>query len=126
MKYYVPPVQTEGVQTHHSMSEHFVNTTSLELASHGMNHTEGAWPEEIDPASSEQTEALRTQIEQDDSFVEQILEKAEDAEKFLVQNMTLDIYSRSFEDDDEDYLPEEPKLIPVTYIKYAYLWSFNC
>ena len=36
------------------MSEHEINTERFETGSRGINHTEGGWPKDVNPAEVEQ------------------------------------------------------------------------
>lgn len=41
---------------------------------HGMNHTEGGWPREINPTDEEQTLRFKKKIEKDESYIHTILQ----------------------------------------------------
>lgn len=46
-----------------------VNTERYETESRGMNHTEGGWPKDINPAEVEQTIRFRKKVEKDDAYI---------------------------------------------------------
>jgi len=49
-----------------------VNTERFECESRGMNHTEGGWPKDINPAEIEQTMRFRKKIEKDEQYINTI------------------------------------------------------
>ena len=50
-----------------------VNTERAEFLSQGMNHVEGGWPKDINPAENDQTMRFRKKIEKDDQYVGSVL-----------------------------------------------------
>jgi dynein intermediate chain 2 len=50
-----------------------VNTERFETESHGMNHTEGGWPKDINPAEVEQTIRFRKKVEKDEAYIGTIM-----------------------------------------------------
>ncbi len=50
-----------------------VNTERFETESHGMNHTEGGWPKDINPAEVEQTIRYRKKVEKDEAYIATIM-----------------------------------------------------
>lgn len=46
-----------------------VNTERFETESRGMNHTEGGWPKDINPAEVEQTIRFRKKVEKDELYM---------------------------------------------------------
>ena len=50
-----------------------VNTLRAEFMSQGMNHFEGGWPKDINPAEHDQTMRFRKKIEKDDSYINSVL-----------------------------------------------------
>ncbi len=46
-----------------------VNTERFETESRGMNHTEGGWPKDINPAEVEQTIRFRKKVEKDEIYM---------------------------------------------------------
>ena len=45
------------------------NTERFESESRGMNHTEGGWPKDINPAEVEQTIRFRKKVEKDENYI---------------------------------------------------------
>jgi len=41
--------------------------------SQGMNHYEGGWPKDINPAENDQTMRFRKKIEKDDTYISSVL-----------------------------------------------------
>lgn len=50
-----------------------MNTERFETESRGINHVEGGWPKDINPAEIEQTTRFRKKIEKDDIYSNAIL-----------------------------------------------------
>lgn len=50
-----------------------VNTERFETESRGMNHTEGGWPKDINPAEVEQTIRFRKKVEKDEGYVNVVM-----------------------------------------------------
>ena len=46
-----------------------MNTERFETESRGMNHTEGGWPKDINPAEVEQTIRFRKKVEKDEVYI---------------------------------------------------------
>ena len=46
-----------------------VNTERFETESRGINHVEGGWPKDINPAEIEQTTRFRKKIEKDENYI---------------------------------------------------------
>ena len=46
-----------------------MNTERYETESRGMNHTEGGWPKDINPAEVEQTIRFRKKVEKDEFYI---------------------------------------------------------
>uniref|UniRef100_A0A8D3AXA6 Dynein intermediate chain 2 axonemal n=1 Tax=Scophthalmus maximus TaxID=52904 RepID=A0A8D3AXA6_SCOMX len=67
-----------------------VNTERVEFSSCGMNHVEGGWPKDINPAELEQTIRFRKKVEKDESYIHSIL-----------QNNAVDIYQEYLEEEEE-------------------------
>lgn len=58
-----------GIQCSQEMSEHEVNTERFETESRGINHVEGGWPKDINPAEVEQTIRFRKKVEKDENYI---------------------------------------------------------
>ena len=54
-----------------------MNTERFETESRGINHVEGGWPKDINPAEIEQTTRFRKKIEKDDAYSNAILNLGE-------------------------------------------------
>ena len=52
---------------------HEINTFRAEYLSQGMNHFEGGWPKDINPAENDQTMRFRKKIEKDDAYINSVL-----------------------------------------------------
>lgn len=50
-----------------------VNTERYETENRGMNHVEGGWPKDINPAEVEQTIRYRKKVEKDESYISTIM-----------------------------------------------------
>jgi len=50
-----------------------INTLRAEFMSQGMNHFEGGWPKDINPAENDQTMRFRKKIEKDDVYISSVL-----------------------------------------------------
>ncbi len=46
-----------------------MNTERYETESRGVNHTEGGWPKDINPAEVEQTIRFRKKVEKDEHYI---------------------------------------------------------
>jgi dynein intermediate chain 2 len=51
-----------------------LNTIRVQYDQHGMNHTEGGWPREINPADEEQTVRFKKKIEKDEMYIHTVLQ----------------------------------------------------
>jgi dynein intermediate chain 2, axonemal len=51
-----------------------VNTARPEFDQRGMNHVEGGWPKDMNPADPEQTLRFRKKIEKDEKYIHTILQ----------------------------------------------------
>ena len=83
------------------MSEHTANTEVQEMSSTGVNHVEGGWPKEINPAELEQVTRFKKKIEKDESYTGTILKLADIIDDVVAQNNALDIYQEYFAELDE-------------------------
>jgi len=85
-----------GLQCVQEMSEHEVNTERFESESRGMNHVEGGWPKDINPAEIEQTMRFRKKVEKDEQYITAIQTLGETMERCIQQNNAIDIYEEYF------------------------------
>ena len=60
------------VQCSQEMSEHEVNTERFETDSRGVNHVEGGWPKDINPAEVDQVTRFRKKVEKDDTYINSV------------------------------------------------------
>lgn len=61
------------IQVAADCSMHEINTFRAEYLSQGMNHFEGGWPKDINPAENDQTMRFRKKIEKDDTYINSVL-----------------------------------------------------
>lgn len=47
-----------------------MNTERFECENRGMNHTEGGWPKDVNPAEVEQTIRYRKKVEKDEAYIQ--------------------------------------------------------
>ena len=78
------------------LSEHWVEPETIEYTNHGMNHTEGGWPKDLDYTEKEQTTRYRKKVEKDEEYIRQIRELVEIVDSSLMQNVAIDIYEDYF------------------------------
>ena len=69
------------------MSEHTANTEVQEMSNTGVNHVEGGWPKEINPAELEQVTRFKKKIEKDESYTATILKLADIIDDVVAQEM---------------------------------------
>jgi dynein intermediate chain 2 len=46
-----------------------LNTERFETESRGINHVEGGWPKDVNPAEVEQTIRFRKKVEKDENYI---------------------------------------------------------
>lgn len=49
-----------------------INTERFETGSRGINHTEGGWPKDVNPAEVEQVTRYRKKVEKDEMYINTI------------------------------------------------------
>jgi len=86
-----------GIQCVQEMSEHEVNTERYETDNRGINHVEGGWPKDINPAEVEQTIRFRKKVEKDENYVNIVQSLGNVMEHCIKQNNAIDIYEEYFE-----------------------------
>ncbi|KAG7471537.1 dynein intermediate chain 2, axonemal [Solea senegalensis] len=91
-----------ALQVCRDMSEHQVNTERFESSSCGLNHVEGGWPKDINPAEMEQTIRFRKKVEKDEGYINSILQLGSVMEHCSRQNNSTDLYQDYFEDEDQE------------------------
>ncbi|XP_067928914.1 dynein intermediate chain 3, ciliary-like [Watersipora subatra] len=97
-----------GIQCVQMMSEHDVNTERFETETRGINHTEGGWPKDINPAEVEQVMRYRKKVEKDEMYVNTIHQLGSVMEHIIRQNNALDIYEDYFADIEVERTDEPP------------------
>jgi dynein intermediate chain 2, axonemal len=97
-----------GIQCVQEMSEHDVNTERFETEMHGVNHTQGGWPKDVNPMEAEQVIRYRKKIEKDEQYINTVRKLGDDMERCIKQNNSLDIYENYFNDLVEDEVEESP------------------
>ncbi|XP_068717827.1 dynein intermediate chain 3, ciliary-like [Montipora capricornis] len=97
-----------GIQCVQEMSEHEVNTERFETESRGINHIEGGWPKDVNPAEVEQTIRYRKKVEKDEIYMNTIQQLGNTMEHCIKQNNALDIYEEYFADIDTDTSGDPP------------------
>ncbi|XP_063223643.1 dynein intermediate chain 3, ciliary [Bacillus rossius redtenbacheri] len=109
-----------------------VNTVRAEYTQHGMNHTEGGWPRDVNPADEEQAIRYRKKVEKDDMYLHALSQLSHSMEHYILQNNALNLYEVYFEDVEETAVPErgsartvnvyrDPSSVkrPVTYLSWS-------
>eukprot|EP00040_Diaphanoeca_grandis_P015603 m.79778 g.79778 ORF g.79778 m.79778 type:complete len:597 (-) comp25247_c1_seq1:98-1888(-) len=94
-----------GIQNTKEYSEHEVNTETVTSVTKGMYHTEGGWPQEINPTEKDQVQRFRKKAEKTVDFTQQVQSVGVAMEHAIKQNNALDIY--------EDYFAEESHSVDV-------------
>eukprot|EP00794_Sanderia_malayensis_P009172 gene9172-10145_t len=97
-----------GIQCVAEMSEHEVNTERFETESRGINHVEGGWPKDINPAEIEQTTRFRKKVEKDETYTNIIQNLGGVMEHTIQQNNAIDIYEEYFLEAGLDSSNEPP------------------
>lgn len=97
-----------GIQCSQEMSEHELNTERFESESRGINHVEGGWPKDVNPAEVEQTIRFRKKVEKDENYINIIQQLGTVMEHCIQQNNAIDIYETYFGDIESDSSGEPP------------------
>ncbi|XP_050721118.1 dynein axonemal intermediate chain 2-like [Eriocheir sinensis] len=114
---YVPlPTQDAAVQSVPKMSQHEVNTETIDFASSGMNHTEGGWPRDVSLTEDDQKIRYKKKIEKDDGYIHSMLQLGARIEHCIRQNNAIDIYEMYFEDEEESAVVEDPEPIKTVNV----------
>ncbi|KAJ9578526.1 hypothetical protein L9F63_005255 [Diploptera punctata] len=79
------------------LAEHEVNTIRAQYEQHGMNHTEGGWPREVNPFDEEQTLRFKKKIEKDEMYIHTVLQLTHAMEHCILQNNAINIYEEYFD-----------------------------
>ncbi|XP_049779568.1 dynein axonemal intermediate chain 2 [Schistocerca cancellata] len=89
------------------LAEHEVNTVRAEYDQHGMNHIEGGWPRDVNPADSEQTMRFRKKVEKDEMYIHTVLQLSHAMEHCILQNNAVNIYETYFSGDEPASIVEK-------------------
>lgn len=73
-----------------------------------MNHLEGGWPQDVNPAKETSKKRQILKMENDARYIKAVVTLAEPLEKYVKQNCALDIYAESFQSSTFDYYSEVP------------------
>ena len=60
-----------------------------------MNHTEGGWPKDINPAESDQTVRFRKKIEKDENYVNTVLGLCQVGSQIFFKAYAFALFSKS-------------------------------
>ena len=66
-----------------------VNTERFETESRGINHVEGGWPKDVNPAEVEQTIRYRKKVEKDEIYMNTIQQLGNVSVFVIWQNQTI-------------------------------------
>jgi len=92
-----------------------VNTDNVEYTTHGVNHTEGGWPKDLNYLDSEQTLRYRKKIERDDIWAQQVLSLTKVTFKFYyIVAVTVDLSLHPFF--YSQWKNAYCKIVPLTYM----------
>ncbi len=80
-----------------------------------MNHLEGGWPQDVNPAKETSKKRQILKMENDARYLKAVVTLSEPLEKYVKQNSALDIYTDYFDAGSTDYFSEVPaaKIIAV-------------
>ncbi|XP_068086596.1 dynein intermediate chain 3, ciliary [Anabrus simplex] len=95
-----------SVQVGKIMAEHELNTVRAEYSDRGMNHVEGGWPRDVNPADVEQTLRYRKKVEKDEMYIHTVLQLSNSMEHKIHQNNSMNIYETYFADSKDTTLVE--------------------
>ncbi|CAK8685139.1 unnamed protein product [Clavelina lepadiformis] len=97
-----------AIQCTQEMSEHEVNTERFETESRGINHVEGGWPKDINPAEVEQTIRFRKKVEKEEHYINTVQQLGSVMEHCIKQNNAIDIYEEYFDNMEVESAEEPP------------------
>ena len=85
----------------------------------GMAHTEGGWPENVDPDEAEDVQRFRKRVQtKDDAFKVSVCSLGQVVSRSLCQNASINIYQRYFEDEeDKPVRKETPNLKAIAELR---------
>jgi dynein intermediate chain 2 len=99
------------------MSENYVNTERFNYIPHGMLHTEGGWPKDVDYTEKDQTTRWRKKVEKDEEYIRQVRALGDAVEGDIKQNYAIDIYQEYFSGEYADHSSEPPSAKTLSVFK---------
>ena len=104
-------------QVHPDVTDSAVNTSPTVSVARGMSHTEGGWPQEIDPEMPEHVHRYRKKKERSEEFQENVERLGNQLEDLIKQNNAIDIYEDYFSGVVVDHSSEPPSSKVLTILK---------
>lgn len=100
------------------LSEASTNTERVKLKNHAMFHTEGGWPNAVDPTEFEEKIKYCKKVEREEAYLSSCTKLVEQTlDKCVKQNNSIDIYGEYFQenppDEDEAMGPPSAKVVSV-------------
>lgn len=101
-----------------SLSESSTNTERVKLKNHAMFHSEGGWPNAVDPTEFEEKIKYCKKVEREEAYLSSCTKLMEQTmDKCVKQNNSIDIYGEYFQenppDEDEAMGPPSAKIVSV-------------
>lgn len=109
-KYIIQNPRDIATQCISEKTEHATNTPTVDTSDHGMRHTEGGWPKDVDVTQAESKHRAVLKETKKPGYKPAVLSLAEPMEHFLKQNSALDIFNMYFEEEEKI---EEPEKTPT-------------
>ena len=118
--------QEKSADNTREYNENSAQTRLTAFSCVGVHHTEGGWPKEINLNELSQVNRFLTKIEKEESFTEQVCELATSAEKEVMQNIAVNIYSQYFDYEDEATEQKEDRMMTrCVFRDPEQVWSNN-
>ena len=118
--------QEKSADNTREYNENSAQTRLTAFSCVGVHHTVGGWPKEINPNELSQVNRFLTKIEKEESFTEQVCELATSAEKEVMQNIAVNIYSQYFDYEDEATEQKEDRMMTrCVFRDPEQVWSNN-
>ena len=118
--------QEKSADNTREYNENSAQTRLTAFSCVGVHHTEGGWPKEINPNELSQVNRFLTKIEKEESFTEQVCELATSAEKEVMENIAVNIYSQYFDYEDEATEQKEDRMMTrCVFRDPEQVWSNN-
>jgi len=105
------------IQAKADMSEHMVNTERFNYIPHGMLHSEGGWPKDVDYTEKDQTTRFKKKVEKDEEYIRQVRALGDAVEGDIKQNYAIDIYQEYFAGEYADHSSEPPSAKTLSVFK---------